>query len=184
MTLILIKRGPWTSASATKISTCVFWENPLYQSNHNINGVQCTYVRKYTMVWFDFKIKKRVALFLDTWWFYLQQICLPTNTSVLAMQGGCVGVIYITVKHKIIAGLSIQVVTNIGCTVLGHIHCVRQTWCIGGIHSHLTGFKIPLIATSLRWSDIVRSKPKLIWHGLTLFGNTQQAGSKILDLKP
>ena len=29
-------------------------------------------------------------------------------------------------KHK--SGLSIQVVTNTNCTVLGHLHCVRQSW--------------------------------------------------------
>jgi len=55
---------------------------------------------------------------LDTWWFHLQHICLPTTIFVLTMQGGCVGVIYITVKLKRIkllqhkGVLSIQVVSD------------------------------------------------------------------------
>ena len=62
--------------------------------------------------------------------------CLPTKILVLAVQGGCVRVIYITVKqkkkHKITTvqhrgGPSIQVVSNIGCTVFVHIHCVTKT---------------------------------------------------------
>jgi len=38
-------------------------------------------------------------MFLDTWWFYLQHICLLTNILVLAMQGGCVDIKYSTVKQ-------------------------------------------------------------------------------------
>jgi len=35
------------------------------------------YARKYTMVQFDFKIMD--CMVVDTWWFYFQYICLPTN---------------------------------------------------------------------------------------------------------
>jgi len=54
-----------------------------------------TYVHKYTMVAFDFK-RKKGCMFLDAWRFHLQHICLPTSILVLAMQGGCVGVLYCT----------------------------------------------------------------------------------------
>jgi len=87
--------------SSWDIHMCPFWGDPLYQSNHvynNINDIQWAYACKYTMVQFDFKIKG--CMFLDTWRFYLQHIYLPTNILVLAMQGGCVGLIYSTVKLK------------------------------------------------------------------------------------
>jgi len=58
---------------------------PKQSCYNNINGFQWAYVRKYTMVGFDFKIKG--CMFLDTQWFYLQHICLPTYR-------------YITVKLK------------------------------------------------------------------------------------
>ena len=50
-------------------------------------------------------------------------------------------------------GSSIQVVTSIGCTILGNIHCVRKLdgdllgVIIGGVNSHF-GLKIPLHATT------------------------------------
>ena len=94
---------------------------------NNINGIQWDYVRKYTMVQFDFKIKG--CIFIDTWWFiYSTFVYQQTFWYILAMLGGCNGVIYSTVKlkkHNMTA--SIQVFTNIGCTVLGHIHCIRKT---------------------------------------------------------
>jgi len=58
-------------------------------------------------VGFDFKIKG--YMFLDTWWFLLQHVCLPTTNILdffgIAMQGAwlCWSYIYITVKlerHK------------------------------------------------------------------------------------
>ena len=65
---------------------------------NNINDAQWGYVCKYTMIQFNFKIKR--CMFLDTWWFYIEHICQPTNILALAMQGGCVGVIYSGIKLK------------------------------------------------------------------------------------
>ena len=77
-------------------------------------------------LWCDLTLKLKKGCIVSGHMVVLFTANLSTNNH-LVLGGGCVGVIYITVKHKIIAGLSIQVVTNIGCTVLGHIHCVRQT---------------------------------------------------------
>ena len=59
-----------------------------------------------SIIWCDLTLKLKGCLFLDTWWFHLQHICLPTNILILATQGDCVGVTYIAVKlkkHKITA---------------------------------------------------------------------------------
>ena len=84
---------------------------------YNANGIHWAYVHKYTMV-----LKIKGCMFLDTLGF----ICLPTNILVLAIQGGCNGVTNIAVKLKTYNNCNTKVVTNIGCTVLGHIHCVRK----------------------------------------------------------
>ena len=76
------------------------------------------------MVGFSFKINRlhaMVVLFIAH--------CLPTNILALAKWSSCIGAKCITVKLMLLHGLSIQVVSNIGCTVLGHIQCVRKTWC-------------------------------------------------------
>ena len=70
-----------------------------------------------------------------------QQVCcyMPNwTTDMVSLAGHCTAFAsYISwlhlktiqlnkLQHK--CGLSIQVVTYTGCTVLGHLHCVRQSW--------------------------------------------------------
>jgi len=61
-------------------------------------------------------------MFLDTWSLYLQPTFLLTSIFGLTMQSLCFGMRQL---KKYITG-PMQVVTNTGCTVFGHIHCVRQ----------------------------------------------------------
>ena len=87
------------------------------------------HVCKYTMVGFGFKNEQAAC----HGGFIYSTLSIPTNILALAKCSGCVGAIYITVKlKKIIAAqgdLFIQVVSNIGCTVLGHTQCVLKWLC-------------------------------------------------------
>ena len=124
---------------------------------NNINSIQWVYVCKYTMVWFDSKIKG--CIFIDTWRFHLQHICLPTKIFVLAMQGGCV-----TINLGKTAVHSVHVVTNIQCRLYytgAYSQCKKNLmWLsIGGVQFCFTiiGFKFPLHATTyihyIPWTD-------------------------------
>jgi len=62
------------------------------------------------------------------------------------------------------------VVSNIGCTVLGHIQCVSDVAmlgvAIGGVHSHLAiiGFKIPLHDTTYLTISLSPLCTKILSH--------------------
>ena len=106
-----------------------------------------TCVCRYTMVGFGFKINRlhaMVVLFIAH--------CLPTNILALAKWSSCIGAKCITVKLMLLHGLSIQVVSNIGCTVLGHIQCVRKTWC-GFVRSGYWRWTLPFSNNRLQNSS-------------------------------